>query len=61
MVLLYCRVQLFYLLPVCHLFVRSQTMCSTGGAVAIVSKDHSAFCLQDQAEFLDCFTLKVKA
>jgi hypothetical protein len=43
------------------LFVCSQTLCGIEGVVPNISKDHSAFCLQDQAEFLDCIKLKMKA
>ena len=48
-------------LPVVCLFVCSQTLCGICGVVFNILKDHSAFCLQDQAEFLDCITLKMKA
>ena len=60
-VLQYFRVQLFYPLPLCQLFVCLQTLFGNGGVGLSVSKDHSAFCLRDQAEFLHCFTLKMKA
>jgi hypothetical protein len=59
--LLYFKVQLSYPLPLCHLFVSSQTLCGIGGVGPNVLKDRSAFCLQGHAEFLGCFTLKMKA
>jgi len=39
-------------------FVCSQTLCGIEGVGTNISKDHSAFCLQDQAEFFGLFHLE---